>query len=73
MRGRIALYKDPEAFDALAAADAVNNMEDSEDEGAKDLDIPLDELLEDLQFLGMAEENPDADDIAGILGGMDVE
>ena len=76
MRQRIALYRNAEAFDAVAAADAANAMhtddDGSSDDGAE-LDVPLDELLEDLAFLGMADENPEADDVAGLLSGMDVE
>jgi hypothetical protein len=47
LRQHVALDKDP-----VAAADAANTMETSDaGSDAHELEIPLDELLEDLEFL----------------------
>ena len=50
MRKHVAVYKNPEAL--VAAADAANAMEtgDGEDSAAE-LEVPIEELLDDLEAL----------------------
>jgi hypothetical protein len=50
MRKHVDLYRNPEGL--VAAADAANAMDTGDDaDSAADIDIPLEELLEDLEAL----------------------
>lgn len=51
MRKHVAVYKNPEAL--VAAADAANAMDtgEADEDDAAELEIPIDELLDDLEAL----------------------
>jgi hypothetical protein len=55
MRKHVALYKN-EAVDVVAAADDANEMEEDDDTAAHELEIPLEDLLDDLEGLAVEEE-----------------
>jgi hypothetical protein len=56
MRKHVAVYWDPEAL--VDAADRANDMEEDSDAGQAEIEIPLDELLDDLEGLAVQEDTP---------------
>lgn len=60
LRAKVALYRDPDYDAAAAAAARENAMTDDDDEDDGLLDVPLEELLDDLAALSV-QDNADPD------------
>jgi nonsense-mediated mRNA decay protein 3 len=76
MRARINIYKDPAGAAAAAAAAArlpagmVEASEEDEEDGEALPEIPLDELLDELEGLGLGEAQRGAGEAEGASGDM---